>query len=86
MSHNRIKATGRQKTIFFVHLLIYAIGVTAMFMIHAGQEKAAQGWVYPWHSWFVAAWSLAVIGHFCTLVSSYEDPGMEEYRRQTQNG
>ncbi len=86
MSHNKIIPTSRQKGIFFVHLAIYIVAVIAMLLIHAGQEKAAHGWVYPWHAWLIAAWGLAVVGHMCALWTSYEDPGMIEYERQTQNG
>ena len=86
MSHNKINPTGRQKMIFVVHLIDYIVGVAVMLLIHAGQEKAAHAWVYPWHAWIIAAWGLAVIGHMCALWTSYEDPGMEDYVRQTQNG
>ena len=86
MSHNKINPTGRQKSIFFVHLLVYIIAVAIMFFVHAGQEKAAHGWVYPWHAWIVAAWGLAIVGHMCALWTSYEDPQMEIYNKQTQNG
>ncbi len=86
MSHNKIIPTGRQKSIFFVHLIIFIIATIVMVMMHKGQEKAAGSWVYPWHAWPIAAWSLAVIGHMCALWTSYEDPGMADYVRQTQNG
>lgn len=86
MSHNKILPTGRQKSIFFLHLAIFIVATIAMFMIHGGQEKAAKAWVYPWHAWPVAAWALAVIGHLCALWTSYEDHGMDEYVRQTNNG
>jgi hypothetical protein len=86
MSHNKIIPTGRQKMIFVVHLVAFLVGVTVMFLIHAGQEKAARAWVYPWHAWIIAAWGLAVIGHMCALWTSYEDPGMRDYEIQTKNG
>ena len=83
---NKILPTSRQKSIFFIHLIVFAIGVTVMFLIHAGQEKAAKAWVYPWHAWPVAAWGLAVIGHWCALWTQSHDPAMDEFNRQTQNG
>ena len=86
MTHEKIPPTSRQKGIFFVHFAIYVVGVIAMILVHAGQEKAAHGWVYPWQYWFIAAWSLAIIGHICSLWMSYEDPGMVNYERQTENG
>jgi hypothetical protein len=58
MSHNKIIPTGRQKMIFVVHLLAFLVGVTIMFLIHAGQEKAARAWVYPWHAWIIAPGAL----------------------------
>lgn len=83
----KISPTGRQKSIFFIHLLIFAVGVAAMFFIHARQEAAINGaWVYPWHAWPVAAWALAVIGHWCALWTRYKDPAFEEYERQVRNG
>jgi hypothetical protein len=86
MSHNKIIPTSRQKMIFFVHLIAYIIGVIVMVMVHGSQEKAARAWVYPWYAWPVAAWGLAVIGHFCALWASYEDPGMKDYEVQAKNG
>ena len=86
MSHNKIIPTGRQKGIFYVHLLIYIVAVIVMVMVHKGQESAAKAWVYPWHAWIIAAWGLAVIGHMCALWTSYEDPGMKDYEIQTKNG
>lgn len=85
MSHNKIIPTGRQKMIFVVHLIIFLAATAAMIFIHAGQEKAARAWVYPWHIWIISAWGLAVIGHMCALWTSYEDPGMKDYQIQTEN-
>lgn len=85
MSHNKIIPTGRQKMIFVVHLLIFIVATAAMVFIHAGQEKAAHAWVYPWHAWIIAAWALAVIGHMCALWTSYDDPGMNDFKVQTEN-
>lgn len=80
---NKINPTGRQKMIFFVHLIIFIIANAIMWMTYKGDAK---GWVYPWPAWITAAWGLAVIGHLCALWTSYSDPGMEDYVRQTQNG
>lgn len=82
----KIPPTAGQKRIFYIHVLVFAVAVVAMFMIHAGQEKKAGTWVYPWHAWPVAAWALAVIGHWCALWTTYEDKGLDEYNRQVQNG
>ena len=86
MSHNKIIPTSGQKRNFYIHLVAFLVGTAAMFMIHAGQESAAKAWVYPWHAWIIAAWGLAVIGHMCALWTSYEDPGLEDYKVQTENG
>lgn len=86
MSHNKINPTSGQKRLFYIHLIVYIIATIAQILIHRGQESAAKGWVYPWHAWIIAAWGLGIIGHMCALWTSYEDPGMVEYERQTQNG
>ena len=86
MSHNKIIPTAGQKRNFYIHLVIYLIAVGTMVAYHGHQEKVANGWVYPWHAWIIAAWGLAVIGHMCALWTSYEDPGMIEYERQKENG
>lgn len=80
---NKIIPTGRQKMIFVVHLIIFIIANAIMWMTYKG---GAKGWVYPWPAWITAAWGLAIIGHMCALWTSYSDPGMEDYMRQTQNG
>ncbi len=86
MTGRKIPPTAAQKRGFFIHLVIFIIGVVAMFMIHAGQEKAAGTWVYPWHAWPVAAWALAIIGHMCALWTTYEDKGLTEFNRMVENG
>ena len=86
MTGRKIPPTAAQKRVFFIHLVIFIIAVVAMFMIHAGQEKAAGTWVYPWHAWPVAAWSLAIIGHMCALWTTYEDKGLNEFNRMVENG
>lgn len=87
MSHLRkVPPTGAQKRVFFIHLVIYIVAVIAMFVYHGMQEKAAGTWVYPWHAWPVAAWSLAIIGHWCALWTTYEDKGLDDFNRMVQNG
>lgn len=80
----KIKPTGRQKSMFFLHVVIYAIGVIAMVMIH--HKQGEHHWAYPWHAWIIAAWGLSLIGHGCAVYTSYEDKGHEDYRRQETNG
>jgi hypothetical protein len=78
----KIKPTGRQKSIFYVHFLIYAL---ASFFMLTTYDKGATTWVYPWPAWIVAAWGLSLIGHACSVFLSYQDKGHEEFIRQTQN-
>jgi cation transport ATPase len=80
---NKIIPTSGQKRIFFIHCLVFAVANIAMWMLYKGNAK---GWVYPWPAWITAAWALAIIGHMCALWTSYEDAGMKDYERQTQNG
>ena len=86
MANKKINPTGRQKGIFVVHLLIYLVATAVMFFVHHKMEAEQHRWVYPLHAWIIAAWGLAVIGHGCALWTSYEDAGMDDYVRQTQNG
>lgn len=79
----RIKPTGKQKQIFMVHAVIFAIATVAMWMLY---DKGATGWVYPWPAWITAAWGLSLIGHWCAVYTSVEDKNMDDYIRQSQNG
>lgn len=79
----RIQPNGKQKTTFLIHLIIYAVASGLMLTMY---DKGATSWVYPWPAWPVAAWGLAVIGHWCTVYRNYEDKGHDEFTRQTLNG
>lgn len=79
---SKIKPTGRQKSIFLLHVLVFAIANFAMWMTY---DKGVVGWAYPWPAWITAAWGLAIVGHWCALWTSFEDKGMDEYHRQTLN-
>jgi len=78
---NKIKPTGAQKSKFYIHFVIYLIASVAMLTMY---NKGATEWVYPWPAWIVAAWGLAVIGHWCAVFTSYEDKGMTEFNRQAK--
>lgn len=80
----KIQPTGRQKSMFFLHVIVFAIATIIMVLIHKKQGEFE--WAYPWHAWIIAAWGLSLIGHGCAVYTSYEDPGHEEYRRQEKNG
>lgn len=82
--HRKIVPTAGQKRGFFLHCLVFAIGVIIMVMIHHKQGELH--WAYPWHAWIIAAWALSLLGHGCTVFTSYEDPGHAEYTRQENNG
>ncbi len=79
----RVPPTGKQKSMFLIHLVVYAIASALQLMMY---DKGATGWVYPWPAWTVAAWGLALIGHWCLVYRSYDDVGQKEYERQAQNG
>lgn len=79
----RIQPTGKQKTTFLIHFIIYAVATVLQLTMY---NKGATSWVYPWPAWTVAAWGLALIGHWCAVYRSYEDKGHDEYTRQAQNG
>lgn len=79
----KIKPTGKQKQIFVIHTIVFAI-VTALTWYIC--YKGAEGWVYPWPAWTTAAWGLSLIGHFCSVFFNYEDPYYLEHKRQEANG
>ncbi len=76
----KLKPTASQKRTFWIHFVVFAIATIVMFVIHQGQSK--DGWAYPWHAWIVAAWGLSLIGHGCSVYTNYEDPAMDEFKRQ----
>ena len=79
----KIKPTARQKSTVFIHLVVFLIASAIMLFTY---DMGADGWVYPWPAWIVAAWGLSLIGHGCAVYTSFEDPGMDEYLRQSKNG
>jgi fatty acid desaturase len=79
----KIKPTGRQKSIFFLHFAVFAVASAIMLLTY---DKGATTWVYPWPAWIVAAWGLSLIGHGCAVYTSYEDSGHADYTRQEKNG
>ncbi|MBS1771666.1 MAG: 2TM domain-containing protein [Bacteroidetes bacterium] len=79
----KVKPTGKQKTMFLIHFVIFAIATIAQIMLY---DKGATSWVYPWPAWTIAAWGLSLIGHWCAVYTSYEDAGHKEYTRQEHNG
>ncbi len=78
----KIKPTGRQKSILIVHALVFAVVTFLMWTLY---DKGATSWVYPWPAWITAAWGLGLVGHICALFTSYEDHGMDEFHRMSQN-
>ena len=78
----RIQPTGKQKMMFVVHFIVFAIACFAMWSLY---DKGATGWAYPWPAWITAAWALALLGHACLVFRSYEDKAYDEWFRQTQN-
>jgi len=80
----KIVPTAGQKRILVIHFIVFAIATVIMVMIH--HKQGEHHWAYPWHAWIIAAWGLSLIGHWCAVYTSYEDPGMDEYKRQETNG
>jgi len=80
----KIVPTAGQKRTFFIHLIVFIIATIIMVMIH--RKQGEHTWAYPWHAWIIAAWGLSLIGHWCAVYTSYEDPGMDDYKRQESNG
>jgi len=80
----KIVPTASQKRNFFIHFIVFAIATVIMVMIH--RKQGEHHWAYPWHAWIIAAWALSLIGHWCAVYTSYDDHGMEDYKRQETNG
>lgn len=66
-----------------LHFVVFLIASAVMFFIH--HKQGEKEWAYPWHAWIIAAWGLSLIGHFCAVYFSYEDPGDAEYKKQLHN-
>lgn len=75
----RVKPTGKQKSLFLLHCVIFTIATVLQFMFY---DYGVKGWAYPWHAWTVATWGLWLLGHFCIVYRSTEDPGYDVYRQQ----
>jgi hypothetical protein len=75
----KIQPTAKQKSMFIVHCIVFAI-VTALSVMF--YDKGVKGWAYPWHAWTIAAWALCLLGHWCIVFTSVEDKGYDDYRRQ----
>ncbi len=78
----KILPTSGQKKIFVLHVLVFAIINALMWFTY---DLGADSWVYPWPAWITAAWGLSLVGHWCTLYTTYKDKGMDEYIRQSKN-
>ena len=75
-----VKSTGKQKSMLLLHCAIFGIVTAITWMMY---DKPLTGhWAYPWPAWTTAAWALALLGHFCIVFTSYEDPGYDTYRQQ----
>jgi hypothetical protein len=75
----KIKPTGRQKSFLLLHVIVFTIGNIIMWSTYKGHSTE---WVYPWPAWICAAWALWLLGHFCVIFASYEDKGLQDYKRQ----
>lgn len=75
----RIKPTKRQISFLLLHMVVFAIGVTIMWLTY---DKGVKGWAYPWPAWVTAAWAMWLTGHICVTFTSYEDKGLKQYRHE----
>lgn len=62
-----------------LHAVVFGVATAASWMLY---DKHDGHWAYPWPAWTTAAWALALLGHFCVVFTSYEDPGYDVYRKQ----
>lgn len=79
----KVTPTAKQKQIFWLHTAIFTIATIITWIVY---DNGVVGWAYPWPAWTTAAWGLSLIGHFCAVFLSYEDPGHEDFKRQEANG
>lgn len=75
----KIKPTGKGKSMLMLHAVVFAIVTALSWMMY---DKHNGQWAYPWPAWTTAAWALALLGHFCIVFASYDDPGYSTYRHQ----
>ncbi|MFA6149985.1 MAG: hypothetical protein WC716_01610 [Chitinophagaceae bacterium] len=78
----KIKPTARQKSILLIHFIAFTVATVLMWTLY---DKGATTWVYPWPAWITAAWALSLVGHWCALFTSYEDAGLDEFNRLSDN-
>ncbi len=81
---NKITPSSKAKRNFMIHAVVFIIAVIVMVLIH--HKQGEHEWAYPWHAWIIAAWALALLGHFCVTFFDYEDKGLREFNDQTLNG
>ncbi len=75
----KVKPTGKQKSMLALHAVIFAVATAASIMLYDPHDGH---WAYPWPAWTVAAWALALLGHYCVVFTSYEDKGYDIYRAE----
>jgi 2TM domain len=75
----KIKPTGKDKSMLALHCVVFAIGTALSWMMY---DKHDGHWAHPWPAWTTAAWALALLGHFCIVFTSYEDKGYNTYRKE----
>ncbi len=82
---NRIIPSSGAKSKFMMHVVVFIIANAAIWAYWYYGQGANHQWVYPWGIWLTAAWALSLIGHWCAVYTNYEDPGVEEFKRQASN-
>ena len=80
----KVAPTSRQKGMFTGHLFVFLLANAGIWAYWYFVQGANKQWVYPWGIWITAAWALSLIGHWCSVYTSYEDTGNKEYLRQRE--
>ena len=82
---SRVVPSSGQKSKFILHLIVFLLANTGMWLYWYYGQGAKDHWVYPWGIWITAAWGLSLLGHWAVTYRNYEDRGVQEYLRQQNN-
>jgi hypothetical protein len=75
---NKIPPTAKQKRFLMIHLIVFAIVNILLWLPWITKKDSS--FLYPWPLWITSAWALTWIGHWASLFTRTEDPGMDKYK------
>lgn len=80
--HATAEYAAPSKKFFIIHLVVFLIAITALWINYYLVNKAAHGAAYPWECWITGAWFIALTGHFCnTYFDSNKNHSDKQYEK-----